>query len=79
MTRGTYGALILSRKRHQSVMIGDNIEVFVADIRGDKVRLGFQAPEQIPIYRREIYTQIQAGAPSRRDRRRQVETENHLP
>lgn len=47
--------LVLSRKMDQTVMIGDEIEVFVVRIRGDKVCLGFRAPPNVTILRREIY------------------------
>ncbi len=47
--------LVLSRKRDESIMIGDEIEVIVVDIRGDKVRLGINAPKSVPVHRREVY------------------------
>ncbi len=46
--------LVLSRQRDQSIMIGDNIVVTIVDIRGDKVRLGIQAPSEIPVHREEV-------------------------
>jgi carbon storage regulator len=52
------GTLVLSRQRDQGVMIGDDIEVFVAAIRGDKVRLGFRAPKSISVHRTEVYDAI---------------------
>jgi carbon storage regulator len=51
--------LVLSRQRDESIMIGDNVVVTVVDIRGDKVRLGIQAPHEIPVHRREVYEAIQ--------------------
>lgn len=51
--------LVLSRQRDQSIIIGDNIVVTVVDIRGDKVRLGIDAPNEIPVHRREVYEAIQ--------------------
>jgi len=51
--------LVLSRQRDESIMIGDNIVVTIVDIRGDKVRLGINAPTEIPVHRREIYEAIQ--------------------
>jgi carbon storage regulator len=51
--------LVLSRHRDESIMIGDDIVVTVVDIRGDKVRLGIEAPTQIPVHRQEIYEAIQ--------------------
>ncbi len=50
--------LVLSRQRDESIMIGDNVVVTVVDIRGDKVRLGIQAPNEIPVHRREVYEAI---------------------
>ncbi len=50
--------LVLSRHRDQSIIIGDNIVVTVVDIRGDKVRLGIDAPSEIPVHRREVYEAI---------------------
>ncbi len=47
--------LVLSRKRDESIVINDNIVVTVVDVRGDKVRLGFDAPKDVPIHRREVY------------------------
>ncbi len=50
--------LVLSRQRDQTIMIGDNIEITVVDIRGDKVRLGITAPGQISVHRKEVYEAI---------------------
>lgn len=50
--------LVLSRQRDESIMIGDGIEVSIVDIRGDKVRLGINAPKEVPIHRKEIYDAI---------------------
>ena len=50
--------LILSRKRDQCIVIGDKVVVTVVDIRGDKVRLGIEAPEEIPVHRQEVYDAI---------------------
>jgi carbon storage regulator len=50
--------LILSRKKDQSIMIGDNIEVKIIDIQGDQVRLGINAPKNIAVHRKEIYCEI---------------------
>lgn len=49
----------MSRQRDESIMIGDNIEVIIVDVRGDKVRLGITFPKHIPVHRREIYDAIQ--------------------
>ena len=51
--------LVLSRQRDESIIIGDNVVVTIVDIRGDKVRLGIQAPQEIPVHRREVYEAIQ--------------------
>ena len=51
--------LVLSRQRDESIMIGDNVVVTIVDIRGDKVRLGIDAPGEIPVHRREVYEAIQ--------------------
>ncbi len=51
--------LVLSRHRDESIIIGDNIVVTIVDIRGDKVRLGIDAPTEIPVHRREVYEAIQ--------------------
>ena len=51
--------LVLSRRRDESIIIGDNIVVTIVDIRGDKVRLGIDAPSEIPVHRREVYEAIQ--------------------
>ncbi len=50
--------LVLSRQRDETVMIGDNIELTVVDIRGDKVRLGIKAPARIAVHRKEVYDAI---------------------
>ena len=50
--------LVLSRCRDETIMIGDNIEVTVVDIRGDKVRLGINAPKEIAVHRKEVYDAI---------------------
>jgi len=51
--------LVLSRQRDESIMIGDNIVVTIVDIRGDKVRLGINAPSEVPVHRQEVYAAIQ--------------------
>ena len=51
--------LVLSRKKNESIIIGDNIRISVIAIRGDRVQLGFAAPAEIPIHREEIYRELQ--------------------
>ena len=50
--------LVLSRHRDESIMIGDEVVITVVDIRGDKVRLGIDAPQDIPVHRQEVYEAI---------------------
>lgn len=50
--------LVLSRHRDESIMIGDDVKITVVDIRGDKVRLGIDAPHEIPVHRQEVYEAI---------------------
>jgi carbon storage regulator len=51
--------LVLTRKSNQSIMIGDDIEVSVLSVVGEKVRIGIQAPQNVPVFRTEIYLEIQ--------------------
>ena len=59
--------LVLTRKRRESIVIADEIEVSVLSISGDKVRIGIEAPREIPVFRKEIYVEIerQSGAAGR--------------
>jgi carbon storage regulator len=65
--------LVLTRKSNQSIMIGDDVEVSVLSVVGEKVRIGIQAPQNVPVFRTEIYLEIQrqqepgAGAPAAKD------------
>ena len=52
--------LVLTRKSNQSIMIGDDVEVSVLSITGEKVRLGISAPRDVPVFRKEVYLEIQA-------------------
>ena len=52
--------LVLTRKTNQSIMIGDDVEVSVLSVSGDKVRIGITAPREIPVFRKEVYLNIQA-------------------
>ena len=51
--------LVLSRKRNESIVINDNVVVTIVDIRGDDVRLGVEAPKEIPVHRQEVFDAIQ--------------------
>jgi carbon storage regulator len=51
--------LVLTRKKEQTIIIGDNIEVTIVDIQGDQVRIGINAPKNITIHRKEVYLEIQ--------------------
>jgi carbon storage regulator len=53
--------LVLTRKPNQSIMIGDNIEVSVLSVVGEKVRIGIHAPQDIPVFRTEIYVELEQG------------------
>ena len=50
--------LVLSRQRDESIMIGDDVEITIVDVRGEKVRLGINAPAHIPVHRKEVYEAI---------------------
>ena len=50
--------LVLSRQRDESIMIGDDVEITIVDVRGDKVRLGITAPKEISVHRKEVYETI---------------------
>lgn len=51
--------LVLSRQKDESIMIGDDVEITIVDVRGDKVRLGINAPRSVSVHRKEIYDAIQ--------------------
>lgn len=53
--------LVLTRKSKQSIMIGDEIQVSVLAVMGDKVRIGIEAPRSVPVFRTEVYLEIQGG------------------
>ena len=71
--------LVLTRKSNQSIMIGDDIEVSVLAIMGEKVRIGIEAPRSIPVFRKEVYLEIQAerGEVTAGGTRRHVDDELH--
>jgi carbon storage regulator len=67
--QGALEVLVLTRKGNQSIMIGDEIEVSVLAIMGEKVRIGIDAPREVPVFRKEVYEEIQddkADAPAER-------------
>ena len=51
--------LVLSRQKDESIMIGDDVEIVIVDVRGDKVRLGITAPRSVSVHRKEVYESIQ--------------------
>ncbi|MDA0659641.1 MAG: carbon storage regulator CsrA [Planctomycetota bacterium] len=53
--------LVLSRKKNESIVINNEITIVVVEIRGDKVRLGVEAPKEVPVHRREVYDAIKRG------------------
>ena len=53
--------LALSRKKTESVVINNNIEITVLEVKGEQVKLGISAPKEVPVYRKEVYIQIQAA------------------
>jgi carbon storage regulator len=55
--------LVLSRKKNESIIINDNIKITVVEIRGDKIRLGIEAPRDVPVHRQEIFEAIKSGQP----------------
>ncbi len=61
--------LVLTRKSNQSIMIGDDIEITIVSVAGDKVRLGIDAPREIPVHRAEVYREIHAGLDDARESR----------
>ena len=51
--------LVLSRQKNESIIIGDDVEIVIVDVRGDKVRLGITAPKSVSVHRKEVYEAIQ--------------------
>ena len=60
-------------------MIGDNVEIIIVDVRGDKVRLGITAPKEIPVHRREIYDAIQREKNQKKETQEKQEKESQTP
>lgn len=67
--------LVLSRKKNESIVIAENITITVVDIRGDKVRLGIEAPVNVTIHRQEIHALLQAEAQKQKDAENQAATQ----
>jgi carbon storage regulator len=65
--------LVLTRKSNQSIMIGDEIEVSVLAIMGEKVRIGIEAPRSIPVFRKEVYLEIRQDSASPEETRKEVD------
>ena len=65
--------LVLTRKGNQSIMIGDDIEVSVLAIMGEKVRVGIEAPRSVPVFRKEVYLEIQENQDPSEDEREEVD------
>ena len=61
---GKSSVLVLTRKSNQSIMIGDDIEISVLAIMGEKVRIGIEAPREVPVFRREVYVEIKESEPA---------------
>jgi len=64
--------LVLTRRINESIVINDDISVLVVEIRGDRVRLGIEAPKDVTVHRKEIYDAIQETAPEKPKRKRAV-------
>jgi len=71
--------LVLSRQRDESIMIGDDVEIIIVDVRGDKVRLGITAPKDIPVHRREIYDAIQREKNQKKEPQEKQEKDSQTP
>ena len=73
--------LVLTRQKDESIMVGDNVEITIVDVRGDKVRLGITAPKEIPVHRMEVYEAIQREKDEKQaqehDKNEKAETQAH--
>ena len=65
--------LVLTRKSNQSIMIGDDIEVSVLAVMGEKVRIGIEAPRSVPVFRKEVYLEIQQDSSAPEEDRKAVD------
>jgi carbon storage regulator len=70
--------LVLSRQKDESIIIGDDVEVVIVDVRGDKVRLGITAPKNISVHRREVYEAIQREKKDKADADKDNADKNEL-
>lgn len=59
--------LVLSRKKNETIVINDDITIVIVEIRGDKVRLGIEAPKDVPVHRREVYDAIKRNEAQQQD------------
>ena len=66
--------LVLTRKSNQSIMIGDDIEISVLAVMGEKVRIGIEAPRSVPVFRREVYVEIQEDQDDTEEDREEVDS-----
>lgn len=57
--------LVLSRKLNESIRVGENVTITLLEIRGDRVRLGIQAPNEVPVYRQEVWQRLHQGEESK--------------
>jgi carbon storage regulator len=69
--------LVLSRKKNESIVINNDITIVVVEIRGDKVRLGVEAPKEVPVHRREVYDAIQRNSRAGADATPGTPSDNH--
>ncbi len=71
--------LVLSRKKNESIVINDDITIVVVEIRGDKVRLGVEAPKEVPVHRREVFDAIHRNEAASSDKGSSPKTETTEP
>ena len=68
--------LVLSRKKNESIIINDDITIVVVEIRGDKVRLGIEAPKEVPVHRNEVYEAIRRNVQMESEQNRETDASN---
>jgi len=66
--------LVLSRQKDESIMVGDNVEITIVDVRGDKVRLGITAPREVPVHRKEVFEAIKREEAEKQSLKNKVKT-----